>query len=64
MVRAEDPTISSAELRAFRQMSNRLSKVESRSSFLTEMLAFALVAGVIAWLLISLVIVLAQTGRG
>ena len=62
-VPAERPTVGNAELRAFRQMSSSLLKEESRSGFL-EMLVFALVAGVAAWPLISLVIVLAQTARG
>ncbi len=60
--RIERAAASSAELRAFRQMSSdRLA--EGKVSYLVEMLVFALVIGLIAWPLISLLIVMSQTAR-
>lgn len=52
------------ELRAFRQMSQDLLAREERRNYIIEMIVFGLVIALIAWPLISLVIVLAQTARG
>ncbi len=60
--RIERPAASSAELRAFRQMSSdRLA--EGKVSYLIEMLVFAVVIGLIAWPLISLLVLMSQTAR-
>ena len=61
--RAAQAPASSAELRAFRKMSASLLEGR-RGSDLIELGAFALVAGLLAWPLVSLLIVLAQTARG
>jgi hypothetical protein len=62
--RATQAPASRADLRAFRQMSANLLAEGKRGSDLIEFGTFALVVGLIAWPLISLLIVLAQTARG
>ncbi len=52
------------DLRAFRQLSGEFMRGETRRNHLVEMLVFAVVAGLTAWPLVSLLIVLAQTARG
>ncbi len=52
------------DLRAFRKMNEELIAAEVRRDFWPEMVVFALVIGLIAWPLISLFIVLAQTANG
>ena len=61
-IRIERPPASSAELRAFREMSSN-SLGEEKRSYLIEMLVFAVVIGLIAWPLISLLVVMSQTAR-
>ncbi|MEO7166685.1 MAG: hypothetical protein ABI787_08670 [Spartobacteria bacterium] len=63
-VSEQSPAVGSAELRAFRQLSNSYAGEESHRGYLIEMLVFALVVGVIIWPLVSLVIVMAQTAGG
>ena len=53
-----------AELRAFRNMSEGLMAEDARRNLVPEILTFGLVIGVAAWSLISLLIVLSQTGYG
>jgi hypothetical protein len=53
-----------ADLRAFRRMSNDYFKHESGREYLIELLVYALVAGLAAWPLISMLMVLAETARG
>jgi hypothetical protein len=52
------------ELRAFRQMSQDLLAREERRNYVIEMIVFGLVIALVAWPLVSLLIVLAQTARG
>ena len=52
------------ELRAFRQMSQDLLAREDRRNYVIEMIVFGLVVALVAWPLVSLLIVLAQTARG
>ncbi len=63
-VRDERATIESAELRAFRKISIDFMDGETHRNSSIEMVVFALVTGVVAWPLISLLIVLAQTANG
>lgn len=62
--RQERARATQAELRAFRQMSSDYLSKETHRGYFAEMAVFALVAGLIAWPLVSLLIVLAQTARG
>jgi hypothetical protein len=62
-VRDQHATVGSAELRAFRHIS-RDYMGEGKRSYIIEMMVFALVTGLTAWSLISLLIILAQTARG
>jgi hypothetical protein len=57
---APDP----AELRAFRQISRDYLGEKTSPGYLSETIVFALVAGLVAWPLISLLIVMAQTANG
>jgi hypothetical protein len=52
------------DLRAFRNMSEDLMAEDARRNILPEILTFGLVIGVAAWSLISLLVVLSQTGYG
>ncbi len=63
-VRDEHATVGSAELRAFRKISSDFMDGETHGGSIIEMVVFALVTGVVAWPLISLLIVLAQTANG
>ncbi|HEY1770978.1 MAG TPA: hypothetical protein VGG02_12065 [Chthoniobacterales bacterium] len=58
------PAPTRADLRAFRKMSDGLVAEEARGSRLAEFGAYALIAGLMAWSLIALAILLAQTARG
>lgn len=62
--RDQRSTIGSPDLRAFRKISSDFMGEETRRGSIIEMAVFALVAGVVAWPLISLLIVLAQTANG
>jgi hypothetical protein len=62
--RNQPKTVGSAELRAFWQISSNYLGEEMHRSYLIEMLVFALVSGLAAWSLISLLIILADTARG
>ena len=53
-----------AELRAFRRLSSDYLDEKNHYGYLVEMIAFAIVAGLAAWSLASLVVVLAQTASG
>lgn len=63
-VRDQHATVGSAELRAFRQISKDYLLEETHRGYTIEMMVLALVTGLIAWPLISLLIVLAQTANG
>lgn len=52
------------QLRAFREMGQRLQAEESGETSLIEIAVFAIVIGLAAWPLVSLLIVLAQTANG
>ena len=58
------PASQTSELRSFRQLGMAIDDDASRWSFALEMLVFGLVIAVVAWPLISLLILLAQTARG
>ena len=63
---SKHPTLASraAGLRSFRQLGMSNDDSASRWSFAIETLVFGLVIALVTWSLISLLIVLAQTGRG
>ena len=63
-LREQQPTVDRAELRAFRQIGNEYLGEKAYRGYLAEMIVFALVVGLTAWPLISLLIVLAQTANG
>ncbi len=58
------PADLKAELRSFRQLSDSFAGTESRWQFAVETAVLVLVAAIVAWSLVSLLIVLAQTARG
>ncbi|MBA3963054.1 MAG: hypothetical protein H0X40_14315 [Chthoniobacterales bacterium] len=62
--RAQHATAGRAELRAFRRMSSDYLDEKNHHGYLVEMIAFAIVAGLAAWSLASLVVTLAQTASG
>ncbi|MEQ1354643.1 MAG: hypothetical protein ABLT11_11530 [Candidatus Acidiferrum sp.] len=53
-----------SDLRAFRKISSDFMAAETRRGYFAEAAVLALVSGLVAWSLISLLIVLAQTARG
>ncbi|MGH8162795.1 MAG: hypothetical protein ACREP1_00505 [Rhodanobacteraceae bacterium] len=63
-LREQHRTVNRTELRAFRQISNEYLGEKTDRGYIAELLVFALVVGLIAWPLISLLIVLAQTANG
>lgn len=63
-VRDQHRTVGTAELRAFRQLSNEYLSEKTHRGYVVEILVFAIVAGLFAWQLISLLILLAQTANG
>lgn len=62
--REQCPKIGRADLRAFRMISSEFTDGKTHRGSIVEMAVFALIAGVVAWPLISLLIVLAQTANG
>ena len=58
------PADLKAELRSFRQLSDSFAGTESRWQFTLETAVLVLVVAIVAWSLVSLLIVLAQTARG
>ena len=58
------PAGRASALRSFRQLAMSIDDNASRWSFALETFVFGLVTAVVAWPLISLLIVLAQTARG
>ena len=62
--RTERARATQADLRAFRKMSSDYLSKETHRGYFAEMAVYALVAGLIAWPLVSLLIVLAQTANG
>jgi len=58
------PTNYAAQMRSFRQLSNTATGAEARWQFASEATVFGLIVAIVAWPLISLLIVLAQTARG
>ncbi len=62
--REQRTTVGSADLRAFRKISSDFAGEKTHRGAIIEMMVFALITGLIAWPLISLLIVLAQTARG
>lgn len=58
------PANYAARMRSFRQLSKTASGAEARWEFAVEATMFGLVAAIVAWPLVSLLIVLAQTARG
>jgi hypothetical protein len=63
---SKHPTVTShaAALRSFRQLGMSIDDKGSRWSYVPETVVFGLVSALVAWSLISLLIVLAQTARG
>jgi hypothetical protein len=63
---SKHPTMTShaAALRSFRQLGTSIDDKGSRWSYVLETAVFGLVSALVAWALISLLIVLAQTARG
>lgn len=59
-----DSLVHAAQMRSFRQLSQQATSSGSRWQFALETAVFSLVAGLVAWSLVSLLIVLAQTARG
>lgn len=59
-----DTTAHTAEMRSFRQLSKSAVNGESRWQLAFEATVLGLVVAIIAWPLISLLIVLAQTANG
>lgn len=57
-------TSRAAALRSFRQLGTSIDDKGSRWSYVLETVVFGLVSALVAWSLISLLIVLAQTARG
>ena len=57
-------TSRAAALRSFRQLGTSIDDKGSRWSNVLETVVFGLVSALVAWSLISLLIVLAQTARG
>lgn len=53
-----------SDLRDFRKISSDFMAAETRRDYVAEATLFALVTGIAAWPIISLLIVLAQTARG
>jgi hypothetical protein len=62
--RAERARATQTDLHAFRKMSSEYLSKETHRGYLAEMAVFALVVGLVAWPLVSLLIVLAQTANG
>ena len=62
--REQNAVAGRAELRAFRQLSSDYLNEKNHRGYLVEMIAFAIVAGLAAWSLASLVVTLAQTASG
>jgi hypothetical protein len=58
------PTDLKAELRSFRQLSATFAGTESRWQFALETGVLVLIVAIVAWPLVSLLIVLAQTSLG
>ncbi len=58
------PADLKAELRSFRQLSATFAGTESRWQFAIETGVMVLIVAIVAWPLVSLLIVLAQTARG
>jgi hypothetical protein len=58
------PASYAAQMRSFRQLSNTATGAEARWQFAVEATVFGLIVATVAWPLISLLIVLAQTARG
>ena len=58
------PADLKAELRSFRQLSVTFAGTESRWQFVIETGVMVLIVAIVAWPLVSLLIVLAQTARG
>lgn len=59
-----EDTRRSRELRSFRQMSQDPLAKEDRRNYVIEMVVLGLIIALVAWPLISLLIVLAQTAGG
>lgn len=53
-----------AQARSFRQLSQTATGPETRWQFAVEAALLSVVAAIVAWSLVSLIIVLAQTARG
>ncbi len=58
------PANYAAQMRSFRQLSNTVAGAEARWQFAMEASVLGLITAVVAWPLISLLIVLVQTARG
>jgi hypothetical protein len=56
--------VHAAQIRSFRMLSKQTLSSGNRWQFALETTVFSLVAGLVAWPLVSLLIVLAQTARG
>jgi len=56
--------VRAAQMRSFRQLSKRATNSGSRWESALEATVFSLIVGLVAWSLISLLVVLAQTARG
>ncbi|CAN5596842.1 hypothetical protein BH20VER3_BH20VER3_17190 [soil metagenome] len=58
------PATRAAEIRSFRQLSRRAVGSESRWEFAVEAAVFSLIVAIVAWPLLSLLTVMAQTAYG
>ena len=63
-VRDQHQPVGAPELRAFRKLSTSYLGEEKHRGYLLEMIVFATIIGLVAWPLISLLILLAQTANG
>jgi hypothetical protein len=59
-----ESSVHAAQMRSFRLLSKQALAPQSRWQFALETTIFSLIAGLVAWPLVSLLIVLAQTARG
>jgi hypothetical protein len=56
--------LRAAQLRSFRALSSAAAGPANRAQSFAEATAFGIIVGIVAWPLVSLLIVLAQTARG
>jgi hypothetical protein len=59
-----DSLVHAAQMRSFRMLGKQMLGSGNRWQFVLETAVFSLVVGLVAWSLVSLLILLAQTARG